>query len=306
MSNSMKKFLIIALAGMMVWTGCQTAEEEFAPEQPAVESTWELTIQAERCDGPRTRGLAIGEGTEATTTLLKSVWKSGDQVKVFLGSSCIGTLLASPNGVDPHKATLSGTVTTSGITQGVTRLTLLTPRDTWDYTEQVGKLLITDDITNSIEKKYHYTMATDVLVTGVSALNITTEDAMFHNQQSIYRLSFKYLGSGVTTKSVTISGASGHLVQSEIPGGAATEGPISVTLGTASTDPFFVAIRNADEANSEVFTFTVVDDDGITYRGTKTIPSEYKHNGTFVSAKNTVLTERLVLAQSATEVNTVL
>lgn len=310
MLSSMKKYMIIALAGIFAWTGCQVAEEDFAPEQPEevqeTVSTWTLTVPAERGIGPETKGMAIGDGTEATTTELKSIWKANEFVKVYKDGSCIGTLMATPNGVDPHKATLSGAITTSGITQGVTRLTLLTPRESWDYNDQVGKLLITDDATNSIEKKYHYTMAADVLVTGVSGLYITTETATFRNQQSIYRLSFKYSGSGISTKSVTISGASGHLVQSQVLGGATTEGDISVTLGSATADPFFVAIRNGDVSNDEVFTFTVVDPDGVTYRGTKTIPAAYKPNGTFVSAKNTTLTERLALAQSNTEVVTVL
>ena len=106
---------------------------------------------------------------------------------------------------------------------------------------------------------------------------------------------------------MTISGASGHLVQSQVIGGATTEGNISVTLASATADPFFVAIRNGDVSNDEVFTFTVVDPDGVTYRGTKTIPATYKSNGTFVSAKNTTLTECLTLAISPTiTVDTVL
>ena len=159
-------------------------------------------------------------------------------------------------------------------------------------------------------------MASPVLVTGASDdgaghWTITTEDAHFTNQQSIYRLSFRYNDgvskTAITTKSVTISSAGGHLVQSQaVDGSSLVEGSVSATLGTASADPFFVALRNGDETNEEVLTFTVVDGTGVTYRGTKTIPAEYKSNGTFVSVKNASLTERLDLALSATEVSTVL
>ena len=170
--------------------------------------------------------------------------------------------------------------------------------------------MISDDPAESIEKKFHYTMASDVLVTEVNGNSITTENSSFTNQQSIYRLSFRYndgvTKTPITTKSVTISGASGELVQSQVLGGATTKGPITVTLGTASTDPFFVALRNGDETNEEVLTFTVVDGTGVTYRGTKTIPAAHKSNGTFGSMKNASLTERLDLALSATEVSTVL
>ena len=306
----MKKsiLLLAALLGAMVWIGCQRMEEELVQKEQETEEpgngTYTLTVQAERNDGVRTKGLEIGDGTEATTTLLKSVWKAGEEVKVYLGSTCIGTLTATPDGENAHLATLTGTVTTGGITPGSTTLTLLTPREDWDYTGQVGTLL---ESAGSIEKKFHYTKA-DVTVTGVDGSNITAAPATFTNQQSIYRLSFRYsVGpTAITAKSVTISGANGLLVQSQVVGGATTEGPISVTLGTATADPFFVALRNGDETNQEVLTFTVVDGTGITYRGTKTIPAAYKPNGTFVSVKNATLTERLDIPLSATEVNTVL
>ena len=312
----MKKniLLIAALLGAMALSACQKAEEEFEVEKPGVveqqdATTYTITIQAERKDGVQTKGLDI-EGDEATTTVLKSVWKSGEPVKVYLGTDYIGTLTATPDGENAHKATLSGTVTTSGITPNTTTLTLLTPREDWDYTGQVGKLLLTDDAENSIEKKYHYTKAADVLVTAVSGSNITTENAHFTNQQSIYRLSFRYDDGAtktvITTKSVTISAANGHLVQSEVLGGAATEGPVSVMLGTATADPFFVALRNGDETNAENLTFTVVDNTGVTYRGSKNIPAQYKPNGTFLSVKNCTLNQRMDLALSETAVNTVL
>ena len=314
----MKKniLLIAALAGAMAFTACQKAEEEFIVEKPEVveqqkeATTYSITIIAERNDGPLTKGLDI-DGDEATTTLLKSIWKDDEPVKVYLGNSCIGTLTATPDGVDAHRATLSGTVTTTGITPGTTTLTLLTPREAWDYTGQVGKLLLSDDAVNSIEKKFHYTAATDVLVTAVAGSSITTEEAHFANQQSLYRLSFRYndgnTKTAITTKSVTISAANGHLVQSQaVDGSSLVEGPISATLAAASADPFFVALRNGDETNAEALTFTVVDNTGVTYRGNKTIPAQYKPNGTFVSVKNCSLDQRMDLALSATEVNTVL
>ena len=302
---------IAALACALIWTGCQRIEEELIqekPEEPVEEVvSYTITVQAVKADGEQTKGLALGDGTEATTTELKSIWKSGEEVKVYLGTECIGTLRATPDGTDAHKATLSGTVTTTNIVAGTTTLNLLTPRESWDYTGQTGVLLAS---AGSIEKKYHYTLASSVLVTAVDGSAITTESATFANQQSIYRLSFRY-NDGVTktpltTKSVTISSANGQLVQSRVLGGATTTGDISVTLGTASADPFFVALRNGDETNAEALTFTVVDAAGVTYRGSKTIPAGYKPNGTFVSVKNATLTERLQLPESNTEVTTAL
>lgn len=300
----------------MVWTNCTKVEEELIediPEEPvveAVDSVWTVTIQAVKKEAPETKGLAI-EGEETTTTVLRSIWKDGEAVKVFLGTEFIGTLSATPDGEDAHKATLSGTVTTTGLVAGESILTLLSPRERWDYTGQVGTLL---ESAESVEKMYYYAAATGVLVETIDIENnsITTKNASFANQQSVYRLSFRYKTSAeskipITTKSVTISAANGHLVQSQaVDGSSLVEGPISVTLGAASADPFFVALRNGDETNEEALTFTVVDADGVTYRGSKTIPAIYKPNNTFLSVKNASLDQRLQLAQSTTGVTTVL
>jgi len=306
----MKKniFVLTALVGAMAWTGCM--KENLAPVTPeeevaaAVDSVWTVSLQAVKSDVPETKGLAI-EGEEAATTVLKSIWKAGEEVKVYLGTTCIGTLTATPDGEDAHKATLSGEVTTTGLKEGTTTLTLLTPRESWDYTGQVGTLLET---ANSIEKMYHYTAATGVLVKTVDTENnaITTEKATFVNQQSIYRLSFRYqtgdTKTGIVAKNVTITTERNKLVQNQsVDGATVTEGAISVTLATPSSDPFFVALRNGDEAD-EGITFTVVDTENATYKGSKVVPAAYKAGG-FVSVKNATLS-RLGVGKSATVIST--
>ena len=311
----MKKyiFLIAALLGAMTLTGC--VKEQITPGKQAEESSvWTVRIQATKeipgqaGNDVQTKGLEI-EGDEATTTVLKSIWKDNEPVKVYLGTECIGTLTATPDGEGSHKATLSGEVVTSGLEAGVSTLTLITPRAEWDYTGQTGILL---EAANSIEKMYHYAAAVNVLVTEVDGEHgtIATESARFTNQQSIYRMSFRYkvdesTKTPITAKSVTITSAGGHLVQSQaVDGTSLVEGAISVTLGTASADPFFVALRNGDETDAEELRFTVVDTDGVTYKGAKTILAAYKPNGTFVSMKNATLDERLGVSLSATEVTT--
>ena len=304
----------MALPAAMAFFGCQKVEEALVEEKKPVvvtEREGRLTVQAVKGEAPGTKGLAI-EGDESTTTVLQSIWKADEPVKVFWGTSCIGTLTAVPDPEDAHKATLSGTVTTSGLVAGTTTLTLLTPRESWDYIGQVGKLLLKDDAENSIEKKYHYTRAT-VLVTEVSGGSVRTKTAFFANEQSIYRLNFLFQAGGagdktpVLAKSVIISSENGHLVQSQSADGSSLEeGPVTVTLGSASSEPFFVALRNGDETNEEALGFTVIDDDGVTYKGSKTIPAQYKPNGTFLNVKNATLTGRLGLGRSAAEVKEVL
>ena len=310
----------------MVWAGCQRLEdvENENPEEQTVspaDSVWTMTVKAVTEDDIDTKGIAIGDGEqEAVTTELQSIWKAGQTVQVYLGGAKIGQLSVTPDDTDAHYATLSGEITSTSITAGVTRLTFLaSERDSWDYTDQIGKLLLSDDADNSIEKKYHYTLAEDVLVTALESGSgtgkgvLTTAMATFTNQQSIYRLSFRFQKNGagdktpIVTERVIITSAGGHLVQSQdITGTSVTEGPISVVLGTASSDPFFVALRNGNTTDAEALSFQVVGNDGVTYLGSKTIPAELKANGTFVSAKNATLTGRLGLTENTTTVSSAL
>ena len=316
----------------MIWAGCIKEEEELLPERPETQrvqptdSVWTVCIEAVK-KGPETKGLAIEGDDEATTTVLRSIWKNSDLVHVYLGTSCIGTLYASPDEADPHKATLTGTVTATDIVPGTTQLTLLTPRKEWDYTGQAGSLLETDYTVNgetnlSIEYRYHYTMAKNVLVTEATVddsgkASLVTENATFENQQSIYRLSFRFQKGGtgektpIPAKRISITAAGGGLVQTQSLDGTSTTGAIEVVQYVNDADllvkPFFVALRNLNTTEEEMLRFKVIDMDGVTYYGSKTIPAEYKPNGTFLSIKNATLTSRLELKQNTSaEVNEVL
>ena len=87
--------------------------------------------------------------------------------------------------------------------------------------------------------------------------------------------------------------AGGGLVLSQGLDGSSVTGTINVVLDAATQDPFFVALRNNNVADEESLRFRVMDNDGVTYYGTKTIPAAFKPNGTFVSMKNATLTNRL-------------
>ena len=123
---------------------------------------------------------------------------------------------------------------------------------------------------------------------------------------TIYRLSFRYqtgdTKTGIVAKNVTITTERNKLVQSQsVDGATVTEGAISVTLATPSTEPFFVALRNGD-ATDEAITLTVIDTEDATYKGSKVVPAAYKAGG-FVSVKNATLS-RLGVSKSATVVST--
>ena len=310
----------------MMWTGCQDQiepEEITGRPEEKTSKTLTVTIQAVKADAPDTKGLAIGDNkTEDLTESLQSIWKDGETVYVYNGTTSICTLTLGKNDIDAtdaHKATLK--FTTSNLSDGDHQLTLLTPRETMSYEGQTGKLMATDGETDlSIENNFHYTMAT--VTATVSGETVTTTPATFQNQQSIYRLSFRYGATGsntvtpINTKSVTISATAqnGGFVKGWNLDGTATKGDITVNRPativndqpTWDTNPFFVALRNSSSNIEEAFTFTVIDGDGVTYKGSKTIPAAYNQNSQFISIKNTPLTSRLDLSISATEVTTAL
>lgn len=297
---------IACVAAAFSVSSCGKIEEEVsAPKGP--EKVFKVSIRADRSDIHGTKGLDI-DGDEATTTNLRSIWREGDTVHVYKSSSHIGYLLATPDPSNPRHATLSGTVLTTDIMANITNLTLVTPHRIWNYSGQNGRLLMSDDPENSIEAQYNFSKAS-VLVTGVSDNTVTTKNATFSNQQSIYRMCFRYDNgtskTPINARSVSIEGALNKIVRYS-PGYGNQDicGSVDVTLPAATTDPFFVALRNGSESNAEKYTFTVVDSEGITYYGSKQIPSAYKHNGMFVSMKNTSLTNRLSFTVNDTEVTT--
>lgn len=303
MKNSI--LTIIALATAMAWTGC--VKDVDAPE----EISWTLTVRAEKADDPDTRGLSIGDGKdEASTTRLQSIWKDGEKVFVFQNGTVIGTLNATPDAANAHLATLTGTINSSSLSG----LTMLTPRATMGYTGQNGTLLIADEngSQNSIERLYQYTLAQNVSVTSIQGNNITIGHVIFKNQQSIYRINFRFQKDGagdklpITTRQAWFSAADARLVQSCAVDGNTSTGSIDVKPGSPTADPFFAALRFANTSKAEALNFKVLGNDGVTYYGSKTIPADYKPHGSFVSIKNAVLTERLEFDQSATKVDTAL
>ena len=293
--NIIKATLVFLSALAMLWGCTDMVEPEEVPVRPDEQThSYNLTVSAKKSDAALTKGLAIGdEGTEVTTTSLKSIWKAGEMVFVYAGTTKVGELIASPDPSDQTQttATLTGTVTIDNISS-VTGFTLLTPRETWSYSGQKGTLLIDDDATSSIEKLYHFTLAT-VTISDVTGNSITTNAAVFQNQQSIFRMSFRY-GSGdskvaINAKSVTLS-SPGKLVQDCSIGSEKVMGDITVTLDSPTDGVLFAAVRTEDSSTDALYLkFTVIDEAGVTYKVDKSIPNDNKANGTFISMKNTTV-----------------
>lgn len=245
---------------------------------------WTLTIKGTMGgDGSNASHRALDLVNDGAT--LNAYWKGTEKVKVYKAGVLLGTLDATPSeGEKPVTATLSGDITTSGLSLN-DELMLLIPRDAWDYTGQTG--ILTGD--NSIEDKYDYATAT-VSILSISGSTVTTTKASFNNEQSIYRFGFKDGDDYIVLKDFIISDANNKLVRSLNYTGDAwtpTYGSISVMCtGNAPDDNFYyVALRN-DGTTADSYRFIITDSNNALYLATKAIPaSVLDTKGKFISAK---------------------
>lgn len=257
------------------------SEEKPEIREESADSVWTLTIEATKGE-PDTKALdLVNEGSR-----LNFYWKDTETVKVYKGGSFLGTLNVSPAaGEKPVQATLGGSITTTGLAQG-DALTLLIPRDVWDYTGQNGALTGT----GSIEDTYAYATAT-VTVNSISGNTVSTTEASFSNQESIYRFGFKVSGSYIDPKAFTVSAAGGQLVQSISWTGSAWTpeyGSLIVTpVSPAPPDHFYyVSLRNGSTA-ADTYNFILTGADDKLYIASKDIPASVLDlPGKFISVKN--------------------
>ena len=301
----MSKFLLsaTALLGVLVWTGCQRIEEDPVPvEQPGQDTViWMTTVQATLSADAGTKGLDLTEGNT-----LDVYWRAGEKVNAYLEGQYVGFLEVTPGaGEKPLDASLTGPLSLSSLISVGDELTMLFPRRTdylWTYEGQNG--LLTGD--GSIEECFDYARAV-VTVTKKDAAHgtIATSNALFLNQQSIYRFGFKFGETQIPVKTVILSSAVGEIATTcNVETGEAETGDLTVVRPAASTDPTYVAIRNGNTTQDDTFSFTVYDGDGATYEGAKAIPAAALSMG-FVSARNIAM-NRLEARLSATETTTVL
>lgn len=292
----MKKniLLMAALLGAVLLAGCQRAEEDLKdekPQEPAAEGTFFLTVEASK--GADTKAMYLDQS--GTKHKLDAYWESTEKVRVYKEGSYIGQLDVTPaSGDRPLTATLSGEITVSGLSSG-DALMLLIPRESWDYTGQVGTLA-------DIESKYDYATAT-VTVATISGNSVTTnQSADFLNQQSVYRFGFKAGTDAVSVKSFTVSSANDALVRTCSLDGTATEsGSITVTPASATSELIYAALRNtrAGSSQDDSYSFSVIASDNSLYLGGKVIPATSLYaQGKFISAKTVEVSQTRLTASS--------
>ena len=283
----MKKSILLmaALVGAMAWTGCRKAEEDVvkAPQNLPKGSLW-LSVEARKSID--TKALELDENT------LNAYWVDGEKVAVFLDGTYLGDLTATANTSDRTKATLSGSLPSTGVTAGVT-LYLLFPGRTdhaWDYSGQVGTA---PSASGALATQYDYALAS-AIVDSVDGSSIkTTGSVTFENQQSIYRFSFAENSTALSVKSFTLSSPNNKLVQSRSWSGGAwvsAYGSVAVTPSSATTNALYLALRN-EHSGSDNYSFDIIGNDNALYLAGKEVAATKFANGQFLSGLNIAVTK---------------
>ena len=297
--NMKARFFMLPM--LLLATACQreldTPEPVVKPEAGSASNTFTLTIQANK--GTETRALDLDGNT------LNAYWKDTEKVKVYKGSDLLGTLNVHPDGGEkPATATLSGDITADGLSVD-NQLTLLIPRETWDYTQQSG--VLTGE--GSIEDTYDYAIAT-VRVSAIDGTAVTTTEAEFENQQSLYRFSFKNGTASLSLKEFTVYAAGGSLVQSRsFSGGewASVTGALVVKPSEATAEPLYVSLRNENSTTADTYSFVVTASDDALFLATKAIPASVLATpGKFIGGTITVSQPDFSPVQGTVDANNVL
>lgn len=196
---------------------------------------------------------AVADGGTATFT-------SGDKVCVYNQTKAAvdaNVLTAATTG---PSTTFSGTLAGTYEVGDVLQLFYNTPTEVVDYTVQDGTI---DHVTD-------VAVAT-VSVTGVIGSTVSTGKATFTNHQSIYKFTFKNGATTLNVRAVTIRSAGNKLVTKDNLLSGASYGAVSISNETAQS-AVYAALKFSSNP-SETISFTLVDDNGILYTGSKSSPA---------------------------------
>ena len=257
-------------AGLLALAACQKMTMENGT--PALrQGMYTLTVEATK--GADTKSLDLSGSS------LNATWENGETVAVYLGGQYLGDLTATVSGASSHTASLSGTLNSAtGIEENAV-LTLLFPSDEWSYTGQRGTLV-------GISCNYDYALASVTIQSiDVNGQITTSANAVFSNQQSVYRFSFVKDGNPFNAAYFTVSAKSGKLVASRSYSGGwvSSFGPVDVSLGKESSTAY-VALRNDNTSANDTYSFDVTDTKNAVYVGGKSIASEHLGNGKYLGA----------------------
>ena len=291
--NTLAAALLTGAVAVSGLTACSSSDDNILGEQPATEQsaavkTYRVSIPASfGGDGAQTRAVSF-DGTTSTSRFTAS-----ERVYVYNVTNdemMVGYLTPADISADGKSCNLTGTLTGTGTVGSGNELRLfynLTNVNTYkdfymDYNffRYVGNQDGTPSgVTDGAEATVTVSSYTDGVLT-------TTEKAQFEILQSMFR--FKFIdekSSAISVKSLKIHSSNDALIACYYP--LDTDAPntwknYTVTLGTATTDYIYVAMRIEEiRSAGDELTFTVTDGEGNEYKGTKEAPSIGFKNGKY-------------------------
>lgn len=257
------------MLAMLAFTACSSNNDE-AVNTPQF---WHVTLTASMGD-ETTRALS-----ENGNAIIASFEVNDELVVVDAdGINIVGTLTAQSEGTS---TTLTGDLNASTLTVGE-EVKVRYRSATANYDGQVGTL-------DGIAASQDYAEGT-LTVSTTSPLTFTSNSVTLEAKQSITKFSFTDGTNPVSVKTFGIAAAG--LVRSIAADATSTEtvGAVTGTLATASSD-VYVALRNNTDAK-QAYSFTIKDNDGNWYTGTK--------NAKLTNGKNYTATVTLTKLETLT------
>ena len=262
--------ILCGVLAMLAFTACSSNIDDADGNHPQF---WHVTLQASMGDAD-TRALSEGTGNAIIAS-----FAAGDIVKVLKSDGTeLCKLTAQSSGAS---TTLVGTISGSIAVNDV--LTLRYRSATANYDGQVGTLA-------GIAASQDCEEGT-LTVKTTSPLEFTSNSVTLKAKQSITKFTFQDASTNADISVKTFGIAATGLVQSIATNGDQTTGAVTGTLSTPSTD-VYVALRNNTVAN-QTYSFTVKDNDGNWYRGTK--------NAKLTNGKNYTATVKLTKLEALTK-----
>lgn len=279
--------LTIAAALNLFTTACSSDDimvnDEPQTEQPAAVKTYQLSIPATMAGDGQTRVVSF-DGTNCSRT-----FSYNERVNVYnvTRQTVLGNELA------PQSISSDGKNCT------------LTGAPGYIESNDVVRLFYNLNSHNviDIDKNFFYYQGQNGTQSGVidgaeatvtvseylstQGLFSTTTTASFQPVQSMFRFQFKdESNNAIKVKLLKISSTNNALDIYYYPlDDSNTQNPAGdyyVTLGSATTDYIYAALRiNESRSNGDMLTFTVIDNDGNSYQGTRAVPNGGLKNGKY-------------------------
>ena len=288
-----KIFLIAALLGTVL-ASCQKEVEVTTDEKPVEAQAWKLVVNATMVQDTKAMSLTGND--------LKSYWKEGETVGVYIGSTKKGTLTAGEITNDGANAVLSGELNDLEGVSAQSMLRLVFPDvDVMSYLGQDGSA---PSESGTMATRYDYAMAYVSIESIDANTNVVTvaSNAAFESQQSIYRLRFKDGSNYFQVSSITLSSDNNKLVRSRPWSGISEWGTLTMKPTVTPSDNFYyMAIRNDNTSAEDVYTFTVVrSSDKALFEGAKTIPAAALASPTYIPTSVSVSQKAMAPISSTT------